>query len=141
HSFPTRRSSDLEVKIATASVQSIMGLQLAPNGKIYVARSNGSNYLSVIDNPNTAGMGCDFINTAFTFTIYANLGLPNQWMYPYPEYIPETDTLFAEICPNQTTTLEPTISGQQFLWNTGEISSSVVAIETGNYWATQYPCS
>ena len=35
------------------------GLQLAPDGKIYIARE-GKQYLSVINNPNEVGISCDF---------------------------------------------------------------------------------
>jgi PKD repeat protein len=53
-------------------------LQLAPDGKIYAARSNMT-FLSVINNPNIAGSGCNF---AFTGPSIApkmcNYGLPNS---------------------------------------------------------------
>ncbi|MBL7903241.1 MAG: gliding motility-associated C-terminal domain-containing protein [Bacteroidia bacterium] len=52
-------------------------MQLATNGKIYVAHS-GQNFLGVIDNPNAPGAGCNYINNGQS--ISPNLstqGLPN----------------------------------------------------------------
>jgi len=55
-------------------------LQLGPNGKIYMARgsSGGQNYLSVINNPNTLGAGCNFVSNGFTLApgTYGRAGLP-----------------------------------------------------------------
>ncbi|MFA4851831.1 MAG: gliding motility-associated C-terminal domain-containing protein [Bacteroidales bacterium] len=64
-------------------------LQLGPNGKIYMARgaSGGQNYLSVINNPNTLGAGCNFVNNGFTLATgtYGVLGLPtfHQGLFNY----------------------------------------------------------
>ncbi len=60
-------------------------LQLAPNGKVYIA-SPGSLSLSVINNPNAAGIACNFvaggqpISAAINATInpYSPSGLPNM---------------------------------------------------------------
>lgn len=54
------------------------GLQLAPDGKIYCTQWN-QNALGVINNPNIAGSGCNYVESAFTLTpgkkgLY---GLPN----------------------------------------------------------------
>lgn len=39
----------------------IYGLQIASDGKIYVARSFGSQYLGVINSPNTPSVGCNYV--------------------------------------------------------------------------------
>lgn len=41
----------------------LYALQMAPNGKIYVARSFGTNFLGVINSPNTVGSGCSYSDT------------------------------------------------------------------------------
>jgi type IX secretion system substrate protein len=41
----------------------LYGLQLGPDGKIYVARSYGTNFLGVISNPEVAGGGCNYSDT------------------------------------------------------------------------------
>ncbi len=42
-------------------VEGLSALQLAPNGKIYVAKNN-SQFLGVIANPNVIGVGCNYID-------------------------------------------------------------------------------
>jgi len=52
-------------------------LQLAPNGKIYIARVN-QQALAVINNPNTAGASCGYVEVGQTTAPKLNaLGLPN----------------------------------------------------------------
>ncbi len=46
--------------IASSANQYYGALQLAPNGKIYMAKA-GTGYLDVISNPNSAGAGCGYI--------------------------------------------------------------------------------
>lgn len=52
-------------------------LQLGPDKKVYVARF-GKNYVSVIDSPNTAGLGANFVGTgpALPSNTVSRLGLP-----------------------------------------------------------------
>ena len=40
----------------------LYGLQLGPDGKIYVARSYGTSFLGVINSPNTVGVGCNYVD-------------------------------------------------------------------------------
>ena len=51
-------------------------LQLGPDQKIYVARNN-SFYLSAINNPNTAGLGCQFVENAVPLQNKCKYGLPS----------------------------------------------------------------
>lgn len=76
-------ASQSTVGVATGAVQ-LGALQVAPNGKIYVARYN-SNFLGVIDNPNALGIACNFINLGqSTGTAICKLGLPNLMSRPAP---------------------------------------------------------
>lgn len=55
----------------------IFGMQLGPNGKIYVSRS-GSTFLAAINNPNSKGILCDFQDNAISLNgKTCSLGLPN----------------------------------------------------------------
>jgi hypothetical protein len=57
-----------------------LGLQLATNGKIYVARSPfaSNTYLGVINNPNNAGISCNYVDSAINLNGHsASYGLPN----------------------------------------------------------------
>ncbi len=54
------------------------GLQLANNGKIYVARYNGYQYLDVINDPNNFGLNCNLEDSAIYLQGRAiSFGLPN----------------------------------------------------------------
>jgi len=69
------------VKIVTGNNFS---MQLAPNGKIYIASEN-RNYLNTINKPNKPGSECDFEKEAVIFAQSTSLmGLPNfvqSWLY------------------------------------------------------------
>lgn len=59
----------------------LYGLQIASNGKIYVVQGFNQ-YLGVINSPNTAGIGCNYVSTAVDLDTASNgytsgLGLPN----------------------------------------------------------------
>jgi hypothetical protein len=58
----------------------IGSLQLGPDGKIYVARNQTS--LSVINNPNTIGVGCSYSNLSISLAGRSSrMGLPNFASY------------------------------------------------------------
>lgn len=60
------------------------GLQLAPDGKIYAARDNQTT-LGVINNPNTAGAGCNYVNLGQSIAPkVCKSGLPNFMSRPRP---------------------------------------------------------
>ncbi|MCF7561777.1 T9SS type B sorting domain-containing protein [Sabulilitoribacter multivorans] len=57
------------------------GLQLGPDGKIYRALSasysQGLPYLGIIQNPNTLGLGCNYVHNAFSLSPFrSSQGLP-----------------------------------------------------------------
>ena len=56
------------------------GLQLGPDGRLYRAMSDtysdGNPFLSVVNNPNQAGIGCDYQHNAIALTNDSRQGLP-----------------------------------------------------------------
>jgi len=61
----------------------IGSLQLGPDGKIYVTRNNTS--LSVINNPNILGSGCNYVNLSVSLAGRSSrIGLPNFASYYSP---------------------------------------------------------
>lgn len=50
----------LASKTPLSATDDLYGLQLGPDGKIYVARSFATPYLGVISNPDIAGSGCNY---------------------------------------------------------------------------------
>ena len=91
-------------------------LQLAPDGKIYIAYSN-STFLGTISSPDVQGIGCDFVENGFPLApnTVSRLGLPtfyNNITAPNP---PPTVTL--NICQGDSITLsnpDPTFTNHNW---------------------------
>lgn len=73
-------------------------LQLAPNGKIYIA-SSGSQSLSVINNPNATGLACNFVLGGQPVSAAINASISSYSRYDLPYMI--TDQTNAP-CVTQT---------------------------------------
>jgi hypothetical protein len=73
-------------------------LQLAPNGKIYVA-NYGANSLGVISNPNDPGSACNYSPASIPLGTVCGFGLPNFYT-PYFEKPSVTFTTFPVAGPN-----------------------------------------
>lgn len=74
----------------------LYGMQLAPNGKIYVART-GQMELGEIQNPNAGGTACNYVDTGFSIApMQCYNGLPNfmasYLAAPSPSLLPFTST-------------------------------------------------
>jgi type IX secretion system substrate protein len=90
-SFTSLYQYDLSSGNATAIINSLLtvgtisggagSLQLAPDGKIYVAHylgATGNQYLGRINSPDSSGTGCNYVNNAVNLgTGKSFLGLPN----------------------------------------------------------------
>ncbi|NOQ75199.1 MAG: T9SS type A sorting domain-containing protein [Crocinitomix sp.] len=64
----------------------LAGMQLAPDGKIYIARHN-SNYLSVINDPDNDGLDCNFEELAVDLgTGVCKLALPSHNIKIFPDF-------------------------------------------------------
>lgn len=106
-------------------------LQIGPDNKIYVAIGN-QNKLSVINNPNVLGAGCNFQYNAIDLAgRLCQGGLPsfNQSFFFSPSI------QFENACVNQNTTFE-FVTNQTVLganWNFGDGSSSSNMNPTHNY--------
>lgn len=51
----------LASKVPLSSTDDLYGLQLGPDGKIYVSRSFSTPFLGVISNPEVSGFGCNYV--------------------------------------------------------------------------------
>ena len=124
-------------------------LQLAPDGRIYAARLNGTTHLSAISLPAVVGPGCGFLeNAASTGSNASTWGLPNHWdTYPDQEpidLIAWHDTFLCEVGEGvlvDATWTHP-FHVPTYLWSTGETASSITVMEAGTYTVeVQLPCS
>lgn len=128
--------SESETQIAGAAISAYSGMQLGPDGRIYIARSNGANYLSRIENPNDDGSEIILTEEAVQLTNLSKLGLPNNWMYPYPEpeVIVDESTVEMFYCEGSSIILTPDETGvDSYLWNTGESTPFITVSSPGFY--------
>lgn len=101
----------------------IMGLQMAPDGKIYASITN-TNFLSRINNPDVLGVGCNFeLNAVSLQTGIAAAGLP-QFIQSYFT----ANFTFQNTCFGDTTifslTGSQTVTG--VVWDFGDGATSTV---------------
>jgi gliding motility-associated-like protein len=122
--------------------QSFAALQLGPDDRIYVARSNGANFLSAINNPDEEDpLNLNFINQAINLNSLSTLGLPNDWNFN-PSLIDET-VLFEEVlCEGDEALLHATYyDGASYLWDSGQ-QTQERTIDNGGVFTVEisHPC-
>lgn len=116
-----------QLQIGTSTSTWMGAMQLGPDRKIYLSRYQ-SNYLGVINSPNTLGIGCNYVDNGVSLGSMQNLlGLPNF----YPSYINScTPTVSSTLnCLNGTFgyTIPTSCTGgsgvQSLQWNFGDVAS------------------
>ncbi len=74
------QSSFVQLGISTVDIMVLRAIQLGPDHKIYISKSNQS-FLCVINNPNIAGTACNYVDNALNIDpgtgSMCSLGLPN----------------------------------------------------------------
>ena len=106
----------------------IGSLQLGPDGKIYVARSNTS--LSVINNPNTVGVGCGYSNLSISLVGRSSrMGLPNfASYYAPPQFVLPNPVVNCTTASFTAPTASINCSNSivyTYLWNFGDGGTSI----------------
>jgi gliding motility-associated-like protein len=96
-------------------------LQLAPDNKIYIANIS-SNYLSVINNPNVLGMGCNFAADAVDLlSSTSGAGLPTF----YSSIFLSNSITYINLCYGDSTLFTSSnVFFDSIEWNFGDINSS-----------------
>jgi hypothetical protein len=119
------------------------GMQLGPDGKIYVARN--SNFLDVISGPDLLGKNCGYkTNAVSLFPKRSAFGLPNCWSY-HPvskdcgsvleknpvsggnNFFPPFSTCGTEL------TLNAKNPGAKYVWSTGATTQAIKIDTSGVY--------
>lgn len=114
--------------IYITAVSNTLGLQLAPDGKIYIVEGYNT-YLGCINKPNVPGLGCNFIDHAVDITNNSTYGLPNYIESFFNQVNIGRDTA---ICSGQPITLHVNNTNATYLWSTGETTASITA-SSGTY--------
>jgi hypothetical protein len=110
-------------------------LQMAPDGKIYIARYN-IDTLAVINNPNNVGASCNFKLSGFPLApgTKSQFGLPN---FIDANYIEGINLNIPYIQPCATVdTLNVGLGFKSYQWSTGDTNNSIVVNTPGKYWVT-----
>lgn len=113
-------------------------LQLGPNGKIYRTMSatydTGTNYLSVINNPNTKGLNCNYENNAIHLSRNSRQGLPPFITSFFSEKIDiiknDISTSSLNLCAGDTYTLSAdSIPNATYIWK----RNGIILLTENNY--------
>jgi gliding motility-associated-like protein len=119
-------------------------LQLAPDGKIYIA-SWSYNYLHVIPFPDEAGGKAGFVKDGLALGTRGGLGLPNfieNYFNPRPSVRACASTAGARanlgndtiLCPGAVLSLDLTHPGFSYRWQDGSTSPTYTISKAGTYW-------
>ena len=110
----------------------IAALQLAPNGKIYVANQRFQQFLDVIENPEEPGLACSYLVSGQELAqgTDTNLGLP-----PFIQSFLLANIQFENTCLGDTTmfTAESSETILDILWDFGDSTTSTDLMPTHTY--------
>ncbi|MBL7904582.1 MAG: gliding motility-associated C-terminal domain-containing protein [Bacteroidales bacterium] len=129
--YQIQLSSQTNTLIATLNSALPGALQLGPDGKIYVARylrpTNSTKYLGVINNPEVAGPGCNYIDEAiYLGSGSSTMGLPTFIQSYFDLSLSIEATNSCESTPSQfNAMLSPDLQANLdwMLWNFGDPAS------------------
>lgn len=105
-------------------------LQIGPDGKIYSSIYN-SQYLSVINNPNILGAGCNYVQNG----VPLNGGICHSGLPNFSDNLIYQNSLLGiddTLCGN-TAILDAGI-WSSYSWSTGDITQTITVNQPGQYW-------
>lgn len=143
--YVTGDSALMQYKVTATDVpatQTVVGsidvassIKLGPDSKIYVINKYLSKALSVINNPNTEGTGCNFtMNSIDLGEKETMVGLPNFLISPY--YVLEINA--KNDCSDSEVAFEAigTLDTESLIWDFGDGNQSTNAMAVHTYAAT-----
>lgn len=120
------------------------GLQNGPDGKVYLSRWDGSQYIARVDAPEVIGPDCGFVyNGVLIAPGYGSLCLSNDWMAPRTpvDLIAWTDTTTCRSSIDIALTHLFADPQPQVVWSTGAQGASITVNTSGTYTVMAfYPC-
>ncbi|HEY0978034.1 MAG TPA: gliding motility-associated C-terminal domain-containing protein [Flavobacteriales bacterium] len=114
----------------------IGGMQTGLDGRLYLARWDGSQYLGVVNAPDVVGAGCDFVLDGVDIAPgYGSLALSNDWMHPRAviDLIAWTDTTTCTDELRLALTYPFTPPGPDTWWSTGSSGPTCTVEASGTY--------
>ncbi len=111
-------------------------LQLAPNGKIYIAQTY-KEHLSTINKPNILGLGCEFDSAGISISPnISHMGLPNFIIAH--DVLPKLDLgNDTTLCAGSSLVLDATTTNTTYLWSDGSELPTLEILESGVFWVKQ----
>jgi gliding motility-associated-like protein len=116
------------------------GIQLGPDGKIYISISQGDpSHLDVINSPDSVGVACSYALQAYTFPPLKQvlMVLPNIPMNVFLNKLKVNLGPDQTICKGTTLTLNPGVTdpgSSSFLWSDSSTAPTLTISDTGTYW-------
>ncbi len=135
----TKISQSLKKVFQFPSGESVRGLQLGPDKKIYVFHENwtskNTRKVSYINYPEKPSLQCDFIFNGIDLAngemYYGGPNIPSFWYRTRIANLKQSTIYF---CEGDTVDLNyKKQQGDSILWNTGENSSTIKVTKQGNY--------
>lgn len=115
------------------------GLQLGPDGKIYMARG-GQNYLDVINNPNTPGVGAGYTNSGLLLApgTFSQMGMINFPPFLTTPSQAQLVNLGADTILNCNftpfTLAPPAVCNATYIWQNGSTAPTFTVTGPGTYY-------
>lgn len=113
-------------------------LQLAPDGKIYMGRTNQT-YISAVNFPNVVGSGCGYVSTAVTLGAGTTSGLGLINFVPWymtssaPQFVAlGNDTTLS--CASSLVLAPPSTCNATYLWSNATSNPTLTVSSPGTYW-------
>ena len=127
----------LASKTPLSATDDLYGLQMGPNSKIYLARSFGTPYLGVINNPEVAGSGCNYVENGLDLDpsfmgVNAALSLPS-FMQTYLQLAAGVPCLATGVSENPVEILNPIYPNPSANDFTMDCSSASAAVTIYDY--------
>jgi gliding motility-associated-like protein len=131
--------------IVAESLPEMGSIQLAPDGKLYVARISFTWVVSAVTFPDSIGLNCQWAEIAANISpAQSTWGLPNHWdtypqEIPLPEIFSFNDTT---VCESSALVLNAEVGeAESWLWSNGAITPLVIPDQEGIWWVEVYfPC-
>ncbi len=136
--LPAANIFNAAAQVGTLSTNYGGALQMAPDGKIYLARNNQA-YLSTINNPSNYGLACGFTEIGFNLASGTNSreGLPNgTWVQAIQNFIVvdvEEETCMGSADGSIEISVNTSIQYDSILWSDGFTGLNRYGLSAGSY--------
>jgi len=125
----TSSKVDIPVDLYNGDIGTV---QLAPDGKIYLAINYHGDSLGIVNNPNSSGLACNFQRNGFAVSVGSKCidGLPNL-IDAFSPYNPKTHNISLCTFPSYTISSG---GSSNYNWNVGDTTKNIHINAYGTYW-------